>query len=69
MTEKDWESFLAGAKAIAKAKYSLTDEELADRLHISIARLRRMAFADWRFSDVLRLLKLAGLGAIPEINK
>ena len=66
MNEKRLEEVLTGAKAIVKAKYGLTDEALAQKLHVSVARVRRTEFADWKCGEMLALLRLARIALIPQ---
>jgi len=66
MTEKEWQVFIKGMKAMAKEKLNVNDDGLADRLHISVSKIRKGMYTEWEFAEVLRLARLAGVGIVPE---
>ena len=68
MNEKEWQVFIKGMKAMAKEKLNVNDDGLADRLRISVSKIRKGTYTEWTFSEVLMLAKLAGFGIVPEIK-
>lgn len=68
MTEKEWMVFISGMKTMAKKKFDLNDDELADKMHMSVSKLRKGLYIEWEFAEVLMLARLAGFGIVPEIK-
>ena len=49
----------SGMKTMAKKRFNLTDDGLADKMHMSVSKLRKGLYIQWEVSELLMLADLA----------